>query len=56
MSSESRLVFHHREARQEASNDWGVYNDGHLQRWNHVSPNFTGVCGGGKRTTKKNSV
>jgi len=44
MSSESLAVFHHREAWQEASYDWGLCSDGYLQCWNHINPNFTGVC------------
>ncbi len=38
------VVFHHREAGQEASDDRGLCHDGHLQCWNHISPNCTGVC------------
>ena len=37
-------VFQHREVGQEASHDWGLCHDGHLQCWNHIGTHFAGVC------------
>lgn len=38
------VVFHYREAGQEASHGRGFCHDGHLQCWNHIIPHFTGLC------------
>lgn len=43
-SVSSHAVLHHREAGQEASYDRRFCCNGLLQCWNHISPNFTGVC------------